>query len=348
MNFKKLSIVLFITLIFSSFGLAAPNPLKVHFIDVGQADCILVQTPGGKNMLIDAGNGPDARTIMSYLNSQQAKKIDILVGTHPHEDHIGAMDRVIENYPIGSIYMPKVSTTTKTFRDVLQAVKDKGLKVNSPIPGSTLNLDSTIKVEVLALNSTKYEDLNNYSIVLKVTYGKTSFLLTGDAERESEQEMLAKRFNLKADVLKIGHHGSSPSTSPAFWATVAPKYAVISVGKGNDYGHPKPETINRLQKSGITIFRTDYDGTIVATSDGQTIKFNKKASPIKPNAPPLTKTGAITQETQVENKVTTVYITKQGKKYHVAGCSGLSRSCIPISLIEAKKRGYEPLSSATR
>jgi competence protein ComEC len=116
------------------------------------------------------------------------------VGTHPHEDHIGAMDRVIENYPIGSIYMPKVSTTTKTFKDVLLAVKGKGLKVNSPIPGSTLNLDPAIKVEVLAPNSPSYEDLNNYSIVLKVTYGKTAFLLTGDAERESEQEMLAKVF----------------------------------------------------------------------------------------------------------------------------------------------------------
>jgi competence protein ComEC len=253
------------------------------------------------------------------------------------------MDKVINNYQIGSVYMPKVAHTTNTFRDVLLAVKSKGLKVNSPVSGSSLKLDPAIKVDVFAPNSAQYDDLNNYSIVLKVTYGKTAFLLTGDAEKESEQEMLVKGYNLKADVLKVGHHGSSSSTSAAFLKAVAPKYAVISVGKDNDYGHPKPVTINQLQKSGITIFRTDYDGTIVATSDGQTIKFNKKASPIKPNAPPLTKTsGAAIEKNQSQNNNITVYITTSGKKYHVAGCKSLSNSCIPISLKEAKERGFEP------
>jgi competence protein ComEC len=347
MNFPK-KFIFVITILFSiavsSIGLATPAPLSVHFIDVGQADSILVHTPGDHNMLVDAGNNEDAETVTSYLSRQGVKKINILVGTHPHEDHIGGMDAVVQQYQIGQIYMPKASSNTKTFRDVLQAIKDKGLKVSSPVPGSAIALDPTIKVQVLAPNSSQYEDLNNYSIVLKVTYGKTSFLLTGDAERESENEMLlSSAVSPKADLLKVGHHGSSSSTSAAFLKAVAPKYAVISVGKDNDYGHPKSVTLNRLQQAGVTVYRTDLYGTIVAESDGQTIKINKKASPIKPNAPPLTKaSGAAIENNQNQNSDVTVYITKSERKYHVAGCNGLSRSCIPISLEEAKQRGYGP------
>jgi competence protein ComEC len=277
MIFKKLSIILLTVLILSSLTLAAPALLSVHFVDVGQADSILVQTPGGHNMLVDAGNNADADTVTSYLARQGVKKVDVLVGTHPHEDHIGAMDVVIERYPIGKIYMPKVSATTKTFKDVLLAIKDKGLKVSSPVPGNTIDLDPAVKVEILAPNSPRYKDLNNYSIVLKVTYGKTSFLLTGDAERESESEILAKGYNLKADLLKVGHHGSNSSTSAAFLKAVAPKFAIISVGADNKYGHPSQTTIKRLQRAGIKIYRTDLNGTIVATSDGQkiTIKSQK-------------------------------------------------------------------------
>jgi competence protein ComEC len=271
MNFKKLSFILFIALILSSLTLAAPALLTIHFIDVGQADCILVHTPAGHNMLVDAGNNADAETVTGYLSRQGVKKIDVLVGTHPHEDHIGAMDVVIQQYQIGKIYMPKVSTNTKTFRDVLLAIKGKGLKVTSPVPGSTIDLDPTVQVQILAPNSAKYKDLNNYSIVLKVTYGQTSFLLTGDAERESEKEMLAKGYDLKADLLKVGHHGSNSSTSAAFLKTVAPTYAIISVGADNKYGHPSQTTINRLNRAGIKVYRTDQNGTVTAKSDGQKI-----------------------------------------------------------------------------
>jgi competence protein ComEC len=188
------------------------------------------------------------------------------------------MDVVIQKFQIGKVYMPKVTTNTRTFEDVLLAVKETGLKITSPIAGSTITLDPAIKVEVLAPNSTKYEDLNNYSIVLKVTYGKTSFLLTGDAERESEKEMLAKSYNLKADVLKVGHHGSNSSTSAAFLKAVAPRYTVICVGKDNDdYGHPKQAILDRLSRARVKIFRTDLNGTIIAESDGEkvTVKGSK-------------------------------------------------------------------------
>jgi competence protein ComEC len=277
MKHKRQAISLMIILFISTLTFANPSPLSVHFIDVGQADSILVHTPSGNNMLIDAGNNADADTVTSYLSRQKVKKLDVLVGTHPHEDHIGGMDVVIQKFQIGKVYMPKKTTNTRTFEDVLQAVKDKGLKITSPVSGSTIALDPAIKVEILAPNSASYKDLNNYSIVLKVTYGKTSFLFTGDAERESEKEMLAKGYNLKADVLKVGHHGSNSSTSAAFLKAVAPKYAVICVGKDNDYGHPKKEILDRLARARVKVYRTDLNGTIIAESDGEkvTVKGRK-------------------------------------------------------------------------
>jgi beta-lactamase superfamily II metal-dependent hydrolase len=247
----------------------------VHFIDVGQADCILIQTPEGRNILIDAGNNDDQQTILTYLNKQGTKKIDVVIGTHPHEDHIGSMDAVIKNYEIGKLFMPKVSTTTKTFEDVLAAAKAKKLKISSPTPGTVIEPDKNVKLTVLAPNSAQYDDLNNYSIVVKMTYGSTSFLFTGDAEGTSEKEILAKKFDIKADVLKIGHHGSDSSTTAAFLKAVSPKYAVISVGQGNDYGHPKKTTLDKLKAKNIDIYRTDLNGTIIATSDGKAIKFDK-------------------------------------------------------------------------
>jgi beta-lactamase superfamily II metal-dependent hydrolase len=250
--------------------------LKVHFLDVGQADCILIQTPSGKNMLIDAGNNADAGTITSYLDSQGVKKIDVLVGTHPHEDHIGSLDMVIKDYEIGKIYMPKVITTTKTFEDVLLAAKSKGLTINVAKAGVSIDLGSDVKAEILAPNGSSYEDLNNYSAVIKLTFGNTKFLFTGDASAQSEQEMLNKGYDLKSDVLKVGHHGSSSATTSEFLKAVNPKYAVISCGKNNDYGHPHKETMEKLKSMEITVYRTDECGTIVATSDGKNISFNVK------------------------------------------------------------------------
>lgn len=313
--------------------------LEVHFLDVGQADSILVKAPGGV-MLIDAGNNADADDVVSYLKNQGVSKIDVLVGTHPHEDHIGGLDAVIDTFDVSKIYMPKASTTTKTFEDVLLAIQSKGLKVTTPTAGSSFDLGN-VKCIILAPIGNSYEDLNNYSIVLKLEYGQTSFLFTGDAETGSEQEILAAKYDLKADVLKVGHHGSSGSTSPAFLKAVSPKYAVISVGKNNQYGHPDSIILNRLSVYGAEIYRTDESGTIIAISDGKSITFDKQASPVKENAPPtIEENNQLTAQVQ-EN---TVYITQTGEKYHRDGCRYLSKSKIPVDLSSAIASGYTPCS----
>lgn len=243
--------------------------LTVNFLDVGQADCAIIHS-AGKTMIIDAGTNSVANSLVGTIKKMGIKRFDIAVGTHPHEDHVGGMDAVINQFEIGQIYMPKVTTTTNTFLDVLNAIKSKGLTVTTPIPGSQFNLGDA-QLAVLAPNSQKYDDLNNYSIVLRLEYGSTSFLFTGDAQSISEQEMLAKGFDVKSDVLKVGHHGSSSSTTASFLKAVAPKYAVISVGAGNDYGHPHQETLNKLNSAGVKVYRTDLNGTVVFTSDGSSL-----------------------------------------------------------------------------
>lgn len=243
-----------------------PGLMKVNFIDVGQGDSILVQLPDGRNMLVDAGTRDSGIKVINYLKKTGIKKIDYLVATHPHEDHIGGMAAVIRDFDIGRIYMPKVTHSTKTYQDLLRAVQSKGLKITVAEVGVEIINSDGISAEILAPNSEAYEDLNNYSAVIKLTFNKISFLLTGDALAQSENEMLAKGLDLKADVLKVGHHGSYSSTSPAFLHAVNPKHAVISVEAGNDYGYPHDAALRRL--SGIQLYRTDLDGNVVFITDG--------------------------------------------------------------------------------
>lgn len=267
--------------------------LKAHFINVGQADSILVQLPSGQNILIDGGNNDDGNLVVNYLKQQGVKRLDHVIGTHPHEDHIGGLDIAIKSFDVGEVYLPRVSHTTKTYEDLLLAIKGKGLKITQAKAGIKLDVGPDVEAVMLAPNSSSYEDLNNYSAVLKITYGSTSFLFTGDAEAESESEIIRNGYNLRADVLKVGHHGSHTSTTPAFLKAVGPRYAVISVGEGNDYGHPHSETLAKLAEAGVQVFRTDLQGTIVATSDGKSIIFNKKSSPVKERAPNTSSSNSI-------------------------------------------------------
>jgi competence protein ComEC len=253
--------------------------LKVSFIDVGQADSILLQQ-GNQFMLIDAGNNGDVEAVKDYLTSQGVKELQYFIGTHKDEDHIGGADGVIKSFKVGKVYFPKQVATTQTFKDFVTAVKSKGLSLTVPKVGEQFKLGEAA-VTVLAPNSSEYEDSNDYSIVVKVTFGSTTFLLTGDAEARSEKELVASGKDLSATLLKVGHHGSLTSTSQAFLDKVNPKYAVISAGTGNKYGHPAQEIMDKLKAKGIKVFRTDEQKTIVATSNGKDISFNVKPGSYK-------------------------------------------------------------------
>lgn len=254
--------------------------MKVHFIDVDQGDATLIQTPAGKTILMDAAEKDQGTKIVDYIKDKGIDTIDIVIATHPHADHIGGMAEVISNFNVGQIYMPKVSHTSKTFEDLLLTIKEKGLKVKTAKAGVTLDIDPAIQATILAPNSDEYESLNDYSAVLKVTYGNSSFLITGDAEETSEREMLTKGLDLKTDILRVGHHGSSSSTIQEFLDEVNPQYAVISVGTDNSYGHPHKEIMTRLNNAGTAIYRTDLHGDIIITTDGNSynIDLGRKTS----------------------------------------------------------------------
>lgn len=242
--------------------------LIIHYIDVGQGDAILIQTPAGENMLIDGGTNDDENLICSYLQEQNIKKIQVLVGTHPHEDHIGGLDAVIHQFPVENIYLPKIVHSTKTFEDLLLAVKSCSLKIKTAQAGVNIPLTG-VTCTILSPQQQNDEEINDYSAVIKISYGEQSFLFCGDASQQVESDLLASGQDLKADIIKIAHHGSSSSSSKRFLKAVAPCYAVISCGQDNPYGHPHQETMSRLQKAGITVLRTDQSGTVIINADGK-------------------------------------------------------------------------------
>jgi len=245
--------------------------LDVFFLDVAQADCILLKT-AGHNMLIDAGNTGQDKLILDYLTKYDVTTLDYLVATHPHADHIGSMTSVVKAMNnINMVLMPDKSHTTKTFENLIKAIDEKDIPVTMPKPGDTFTLGSA-NIQVLApCSTTTYKDLNDYSLVLRVEFGDTVFLFTGDAETKSEDEQLLNDYSLKADVIKISHHGSRTSSTQKYLDRVSPKYAVISCGTGNTYGHPHKETMTRLTAMEIPIYRTDIDGTIIFVTDGKQI-----------------------------------------------------------------------------
>ncbi len=244
------------------------NNLDVYFLDVGQADSILLSN-NGHYMLIDAGNNEDGPKLVNYFKSLGITKFDYVIATHAHEDHIGGMDDIIKNFDIGIFYMPDLITTTKTFEDVLDALSEKQIAFETPTIDQEFSFSDT-KITTLYVNN-EAKNLNDSSIVLRLKHGTNTFLFTGDASTKVEKQLLNK--NIASDVLKVGHHGSRYSTSKEFLNKVNPQYAIISVGINNTYKHPHDETLKKLNDKKIIIYRTDQEGTIVAESNGNIIQF---------------------------------------------------------------------------
>ncbi len=246
--------------------------MEVHFIDVGQGDAILVEV-GNSTMLIDAGEDNKGTIVKKYLDNQQITKLDYVIGTHPHSDHIGGLDTILDSFEVRKVLLPDVTHTTKTFEEVLDALERHNLGITAPKVGDRYSLGQA-NFTILAPSMSDYDEINNHSIAIKLSFGDTAFLLAGDAEKLSEDEMIKTGINLSADVLKLSHHGSANSSSKNFLEAVDPSYSIVSVGKDNKYGHPHAEALQALLDHDIKLYRTDKQGTVIFTTNGQTISVN--------------------------------------------------------------------------
>ena len=321
--------------------------LYIHFLDVGQADSSLIQLPNGEVVLIDGGKRDDKDLVVDYIKGLNINKIDYLIATHPHEDHIGGLPEVIKNFDIGKIYMPKKSANTKIFESLLNEIEKKGLKITEAKAGLSIVKDSDLEFSIFAPNSEDYPNINEYSIVNKLKYKDMSIIFTGDAEKISEDEMIKKGYNLSSDVLKVGHHGSSTSSTVEFLEQVNPRYAVISSEAGNDYGHPHKEVIDRLNQKNINILRTDEMGTIKLESDGQKIVFSNE----KGNT--LEKYNSENKSNVSKNiqKNKTYIGNKNTKVYHTSDCDrlpNLENRMNFKSIKEAEDAGYRKDNSCVK
>ena len=328
------------------------SSFSVHFIDVGQADAALVECDG-HYMLIDGGNRGDSDVIYTVLKKAGAEKLDMVVATHAHEDHIGGLPGAFSYATAELTLCPVTEYDSGVFETFKEYAEEKGGGLTVPEVGDEYALGSA-KVEILGLNAG--EDTNNSSIILMIRYGETSFLFTGDAEREAEQAVLDSGAELKADVLKVGHHGSDTSTSYPFLREVMPEYAVISVGEGNSYEHPEEGTLSRLRDADCKILRTDLNGDIIISSDGEelTVTTDKTATEEQLLTPggktqSIAKPGAgespeptPAETEQPQSRETMVWIPKSGSKYHSdPECSNM-KDPTQVSLSQAESMGYTP------
>lgn len=340
---KKIQIILalLLTLLFTGCSKPAPAPaptttpvsgdgLTVHFIDVGQADCALLECDG-EYILIDGGNVEDSSLVVSYLESTGVEALEAVYCSHAHEDHVGGLPGVLAVYPTEAVYAPTSTYASKCFDDFVYYADQQRQSITIPEVGDKQTFGSA-EVEVLGPVKS-YPDPNNTSLVLRVTYGDTRFLFTGDMETGAEADLLDANTDVRADVLKVGHHGSDTSTGYRFLYEVNPAYGVISVGEDNVYGHPNEDPLSRLQDAGVTLFRTDEMGTVIAHSDGRDITFNTA--------------GHVAPETPKEPTAITYIGNKNSKKLHHPDCGSLPKEENRVyfeSYQEAIDEGFDPCS----
>lgn len=303
--------------------------LEVHYLDVGQADCILLQCDGA-NMLIDGGNVEDSDLVVAYLLEQNVTTLDLVVCTHAHEDHVGGLPGVLAVFETKQVWSPVTEYSSNCFEDFCYYADQQKLSLIRPEPGSTFALGGT-RITVLGPVQDDY-DTNNSSIVLRADYGLTSFLFTGDAEEQAEKDILASGFDVSATVLKVGHHGSETSSCYQWLRAVQPEYAVIQVGEGNTYDHPHDLILSRLRDADAVVYRTDLQGHIVCRSDGKEVTFE------------TVKSAPVTNPTEkIEHFIGNV----NSKKFHLENCSGLPEEKNRVtfdSYDEAEAAGYTPCS----
>ena len=309
--------------------------LNVHFIDVGQGDCTLLESDG-KFVLIDAGEKEYENTVCAYLKENGVKTIDYVIATHPHSDHCGGLTMVIDTFDCKNFITVETDQRTNVWMSVLRAVDKNDVNYIDAKVSDTYTFGES-QFEIMGPYGNDYGDnYNNYSVVIKASCGDTSFLFTGDAEALAESEMIENGAELEADVLKVGHHGSSTSNSNAFLSAVRPKCAVISCGKDNEYGHPHKEILNALKRRGTTVFRTDELSTIIASSDKKQVRFYYKT------------TDKISEQVMSDNSNKISYVgNKNSKKFHFADCDG-AKSMNKSNKVEfdsredAVSKGYTP------
>ena len=299
-------------------GVSESGSFTIHFIDVGQADSALV-TCDGHSMLIDGGNADDSNLVYSVLQRETDGHLDYVVGTHAHEDHIGGLSGAFEADTADVTFCPVTEYDSKAFRNFKTRADERGGGITIPAVGDTFTLGEA-SVTVVAVNSVP-EDTNNTSIVIRIVYGDTSFLFTADAEQETEEKILESGQDIESTVLKVGHHGSSTSTSQAFLDAVSPTYAVISCGKDNSYGHPHSETLAKLASAGVEVLRTDELGDIYCTSDGTEVTFSYGEYHKDSDT-----SAAEIEEPQQPDTISETYILNtNSRKFHRPDCSSASQ-----------------------
>ena len=319
------------------------DEMKVHFIDVDQGDSTFIELPNGEAMLIDAGEADQADKVVTYIYTQGYDTIDYVVATHAHSDHIGGLPVVLDSFNIGNFYMTSAVATTSIYENMLNAVDESGAAVHDVMAGDVIYNEANLLIEVVAPKEIDYDEQNNNSVVIKLTYGDDKFLFTGDAEKFEEDGIWT---NIKCDVLKVGHHGSDGSSSSNFLKKVEPSYAVISCGLHNSYGHPTDDVLKRLDDRNIDVYRTDLQGTIVFTSDGSNISVNVNPSEY---TPPVTITTTVQQEQNIPSadSGTTYVLNTNSKKIHYASCSSVddmkeSNKAFTNDYDQAIADGYTP------